>query len=51
LLTLRGNDNGATAETQGRLGATVAELWLHRKNSGEHGPGRLEGLGANRGVF
>jgi hypothetical protein len=30
---------------------TVAELRLHRKNSGEHGPGRLEGLGVNRGVF
>jgi hypothetical protein len=29
----------------------VAELRLHRKNSGERGPGRLEGLGANRGVF
>jgi hypothetical protein len=29
----------------------VAELWLHRKNSIEHGPGGLEGLRANRGVF
>jgi hypothetical protein len=29
----------------------VAELRLHRKNSGERGPGRLEGLGTNRGVF
>jgi hypothetical protein len=36
---------------QGRDGATVAELRLHRKNSGERGPGRLEGLGAIRGVF
>jgi hypothetical protein len=33
---------------QGRDGATVAKLWLHRKNSDERGP---EGLGANRGVF
>jgi hypothetical protein len=39
------------AEAQGRLGATVAELWLHRKNSGERGLGGQEGLGANRGVF
>jgi hypothetical protein len=29
----------------------VAELWLHRRNSGERGTGGLEGLGANRGVF
>jgi hypothetical protein len=29
----------------------VAELWLHRGNSGERGPDRLEGLGAKRGVF
>jgi hypothetical protein len=29
----------------------VAELRLHRKNSGEHGPGEPEGLGANRGAF
>jgi hypothetical protein len=29
----------------------VAELRLHRKNSGEHGPSGLEGLGANRGAF
>jgi hypothetical protein len=36
---------------QGRDGATVAELRLHRKNSGERGPGELEGLGVNRGVF
>jgi hypothetical protein len=37
--------------TQGRNGATVAELRLHRKISGERGQGELEGLGANRGVF
>jgi hypothetical protein len=36
---------------QGRDGATVAELRLHRRNSGERGPGGLEGLGANQGVF
>jgi hypothetical protein len=36
---------------QGHDGATVVELRLHRRNSGEHGPGGLEGLGANRGVF
>ena len=36
---------------QGRDSATLAELRLHRRNSGERGPGRLEGLGANRGVF
>jgi hypothetical protein len=29
----------------------VVELRLHRKNSGERGPGGLEELGANRGVF
>jgi hypothetical protein len=29
----------------------VAELRLHRKNSGERGPGGPEGLGANRGAF
>jgi hypothetical protein len=29
----------------------VAELRLHRRNSGERGPGGLEGLRANRGVF
>jgi hypothetical protein len=29
----------------------VAELRLHWKNSGERGPGGLEGLGTNRGVF
>jgi hypothetical protein len=28
----------------------VAELRLHWENSGERGPGRPEGLGANRGV-
>jgi hypothetical protein len=39
------------AVAQGRDGATVAELRLHRKNSGERGPGGLEGLGASRGVF
>jgi hypothetical protein len=38
-------------EAQGRLEAMVAELWLHRKNSNECGPGGLEGLGVNRGVF
>jgi hypothetical protein len=37
--------------TQGRDGAMVAELRLHRKISGERGQGGLEGLGANRGVF
>jgi hypothetical protein len=37
--------------TQGRNGATVAELRLHRNISGERGQGELEGLGANRGVF
>jgi hypothetical protein len=36
---------------KGRDEATVAELRLHRKNSGERGPGGLEGLGASRGVF
>jgi hypothetical protein len=36
---------------QGRDGATVAELRLHRNISGERGQGGLEGLGANRGVF
>jgi hypothetical protein len=36
---------------QGHDGATVAELWLHRRNSGERRPGGLEGLGVNRGVF
>jgi hypothetical protein len=39
------------AEDQGRLKATVVELWQHRKNSGEHGPGGPEGLGVNRGAF
>jgi hypothetical protein len=34
---------------QGRDRATVAELRLHRKNSGERGPGGPEGLGANEG--
>jgi hypothetical protein len=29
----------------------VAELWLHRKNSGECGPSGPEGLGANQGAF
>jgi hypothetical protein len=29
----------------------VVELRLHRKNSGECGPGGLDGLGANRGAF
>jgi hypothetical protein len=29
----------------------MAELWLHRKKSGECGPGRLEGLGASQGVL
>jgi hypothetical protein len=29
----------------------VAELRLHKKNSGERGPGGPEGLGANRGAF
>ena len=29
----------------------MAELRLHRKNSDERGPGGLEGLGVNRGVF
>ena len=29
----------------------MAELRLHRKNSGERGSGGLEGLGANREVF
>jgi hypothetical protein len=43
--------HGATAVAQGHDGATVAELRLHRKNSCERGPGGLEGLGANRGVF
>jgi hypothetical protein len=38
-------------EAQGRLGATVVELRLHRKNFGECGSGVLEGLGTNRGVF
>jgi hypothetical protein len=36
---------------QGLDGATVAELRLHGKIFGERGQGRLEGLGANRGVF
>jgi hypothetical protein len=45
-LESRGNGGGA-----GRLGATVAELRLHRKNSGEHGLGGPEGLGENRGTF
>jgi hypothetical protein len=35
----------------GRDGATVAELQLHRRNSGERGPGKPEGLGENRRVF
>jgi hypothetical protein len=43
--------HGATTVAQGHDGATVAELWLHRKNSCERGPGGLEGLGANLGVF
>jgi hypothetical protein len=38
------------AEMKGRLGSTVAELWLHGENSSERGPGKPEGLGANRGV-
>jgi hypothetical protein len=29
----------------------VVELRLHRRNSGERGPGRPKGLGANRRVF
>jgi hypothetical protein len=36
---------------QGRDGATVVELRLHRRNSSERGPGELEGLGANLRVF
>jgi hypothetical protein len=38
-------------EAQGRLGATVAELRLPKRNSGDRGPDGLEGLGSNRGVF
>jgi hypothetical protein len=38
-------------DAQGHLGAMVAELRLHRKNTGEHGPGGPNGLGVNRGAF
>jgi hypothetical protein len=36
--------------TQGDLGSTVAGLRLHGEDTGERGPGKLVGLGANRGV-
>jgi hypothetical protein len=30
--------------------STAAGLWLHGENAGEHGPGKIEGLGANQRV-
>jgi hypothetical protein len=38
-------------EAPGLDGVTVAELRLHKRNSGERGLGGLEGLGVNRRVF
>jgi hypothetical protein len=42
--------HGATAEAQGRDGATVAELWLRKNHSGEHGPAEPGREGAHQRV-
>jgi hypothetical protein len=40
----------SNVRTQGGLGSTTVELRLHGENTGERGPGEIEGLGANQRV-